>query len=905
LQRLGVWESLLCMLSYAKARLWPVREPRNFEDWVSNQFGARLFRIFFKTYTEKVWGMDCRDISADWAAQRIKGLSLSKAILSALLPKRKAQPRGKVVKTLIDSFRYPRLGPGMMWERCAEKVGELGGEVRMGQQVTRCEFHAPTQTWNVTARDAAGVEHTLPASQVISTLPMRELAAALQPPLSDTTASAAGRLKYRDFITVAVMLKERDAFTDNWIYVHDPSVQVGRIQNFKSWSPEMVPDPALACYGLEYFCFEHSGLWNFADDQLKDLARRELVQLGLASAEDIVDACVVRQRKAYPVYDDAYAGHVARLRSEMEERFPSLHLIGRNGMHKYNNQDHSMMTAMLCVENIVAGQRVYDLWQVNEDAEYHEAGDRGSTSGLRQVPAKAGSVPASASARGWLSAPIAVFLLIAALVFPLILGLGMTRGLNHDEHQHIAAGALVAREGLIPYRDFPHFHTPYLAFAYAGIFEMTDRLLLGARLFSVACATGIVALLGATVFGLFRERDPALARWLTAGAVLLALSTSVFTHTTGRAWNQEPALLLSFAAVLVHAGALARVRTGWIFVSGLLLGLAVGTRITCAPLVAPFAIAVFFDRATRERWFALLAALGAGLAVSLGGVAWFFAVAPEATWFGNFEFAQANIAYRFDTGEPRTMTLAKKLRYVWKEIVRPDAGLFLTFVVMFAAAWVASRAALRRLPGTSRFMLLLLPFVLMGSLAPSPLFAQYFYPFFAFLILGAAWALASIPAESPWFRRCLRIGIVSVLLSIGLGFDGYRGLHDMFATKEWTPMEVHAEGTDLHAHVPSGEILTLAPIFALEGGYDIYPAFATGPFAWRVSPYVEAGKAARLKMATPLTLEATMAADPPEGILMREEQSGEKGLQDYADKHRYHLVKREHDDALWVPTPGG
>ena len=387
LRKLGVFESLRCMLSYGLARLRPVKNPRSFEDWVTNQFGSRLFNIFFKTYTEKVWGMSCRDISADWAAQRIKGLSLMTAVLAALFPKRKPRAGAAVVKTLIDSFRYPRLGPGMMWDACAARVKALGGIVEMGRLVTKCQYDEPTRRWTVTSSDAAGRVQTTEAAHLISSTPMRQLVKMLEPAVSEAAQEAADRLKYRDFITVVLMLKDREVFTDNWIYVHDPTVQVGRIQNFKSWSPEMVPDPSMACYGLEYFCFEHTGLWNLSDEQLQDLAKVEIVTLGLAHAEDIVDASVVRQRKAYPVYDETYAADVAVIRSELEARFPTLHLVGRNGMHKYNNQDHSMMTAMLCAKNIIAGERRFDLWCVNEDAEYHEAGEhRGSTTGLRQVP---------------------------------------------------------------------------------------------------------------------------------------------------------------------------------------------------------------------------------------------------------------------------------------------------------------------------------------------------------------------------------------------------------------------------------------------------------------------------------------------------------------------------------------
>ena len=384
--KLGPVESIRCGLSYLWARLFPVKKPRNFEEWVTNKFGRRLFGIFFKTYTEKVWGMPCTEISADWAAQRIKGLSLSKAVLSALWPARLAG-KGEVIKTLINSFRYPRLGPGMMWEACAEKIRALGGEVRMGQRVTNCRYDG--HGWTISTRSESGEMDELTGEHVVSSAPIRELAEYLSPELAEPAAAAAAALKYRDFLTVVLILNERDAFTDNWIYVHDSTVRVGRIQNFKSWSPEMVPDPALACYGLEYFCFAGDQLWTMPDAQLIELGKQELVRLGLGQAADIRDGCVVRQPKAYPVYDDQYAQHVRAVRAELEARFPTLHLVGRNGMHKYNNQDHSMMTAMLCAKNILAGFRKYDIWEVNEDAEYHESGsapESASVSGLRAVP---------------------------------------------------------------------------------------------------------------------------------------------------------------------------------------------------------------------------------------------------------------------------------------------------------------------------------------------------------------------------------------------------------------------------------------------------------------------------------------------------------------------------------------
>lgn len=394
LRNLGIVESTACVLSYLVARARPIAEPKTFHDWVRNQFGERLFSIFFKTYTEKVWGMSCDDISADWAAQRINGLNLGAAIRDAL--KRslglgaKRRPGGPVIKTLIESFRYPRKGPGMMWEAAAGKVRAQGGEIRLDRGVEGLRHDAASGLWTVTARRGDGTLETYQARDVVSSAPLRELVAGIAPtPISAFNARA---LRYRDFITVALIARAGEDFPDNWIYIHDASVKVGRVQNFRSWSPEMVPNPALTCLGLEYFCFEGDGLWTASDDDLVALAKREIGQIGLIDPRDVVDACVVRQPKAYPVYDEAYREHVATVRRDLEHAYPSLHLVGRNGMHKYNNQDHAMMTAMLTVENILAGTRRHDPWCVNEDAEYTEAGVSGAQEALgseRLVPRKA------------------------------------------------------------------------------------------------------------------------------------------------------------------------------------------------------------------------------------------------------------------------------------------------------------------------------------------------------------------------------------------------------------------------------------------------------------------------------------------------------------------------------------
>jgi protoporphyrinogen oxidase len=390
LGKLGIIESAQCVLSYLWAQVHPQPDPKSFEGWVSNRFGKRLFRIFFKTYTEKVWGMSCQEISADWAAQRIQGLSLASAIKNALIPQRTPKDRLGVVKTLIDTFRYPRRGPGMMWERCAGEVRRMGGQVWLGKTVSGCRYDAANGQWEVTGVGPDGASQVFRGEHVISSIPMRELGRLLEPRLPEEALAAARSLRYRDFLTVGLILKDHHLFPDNWIYIHDPKVQVGRIQNYKSWSPEMVPDPAFCCYGLEYFCFEGDGLWTMPNADLIELAKGELEKIGLAKAADVEDGCVIRQAKAYPVYDDNYAAHVDTVRRALEAHYPNLHLVGRNGMHKYNNQDHAMMTAMLTAKNIMTGTRQWDVWQVNQDAEYHEAGTAGSesASGLRIVPGR-------------------------------------------------------------------------------------------------------------------------------------------------------------------------------------------------------------------------------------------------------------------------------------------------------------------------------------------------------------------------------------------------------------------------------------------------------------------------------------------------------------------------------------
>ena len=373
---LGLWNCFRMVSSYMRAQMFPKKPERSFEDWICNRFGRRLYETFFKTYTEKVWGIPCNEISADWAAQRIKGLSLIATIKNALLANQSSD-KGEVIKTLIDAFDYPEKGPGMMWEMVADQIQDQGSELRMNSDVEKINWSKGRVTSIEIGHN--GSRDTISGTDFISSMPMRELVAKMDPQPPPAVVDAAQKLGYRDFLTVSLIINKADLFKDNWIYIHDPDVKVGRIQNFKNWSPAMVPDPSKTCLGLEYFCFEGDNLWTMPDDELVALASREIAALGLVDEADIVDGAVVRMPKAYPVYDDIYLHAVNVIRDFLLE-MPNLYLVGRNGMHKYNNQDHSMLTAMLSVKNILGAR--YDVWGVNVDNEYHEEVKEGDESGL-------------------------------------------------------------------------------------------------------------------------------------------------------------------------------------------------------------------------------------------------------------------------------------------------------------------------------------------------------------------------------------------------------------------------------------------------------------------------------------------------------------------------------------------
>ena len=359
---LGIWEGVRTVLSYAKWQLFPFRREDTFEHWVTNRFGQRLFLTFFKTYTEKVWGIPCSELKAEWAAQRIKDLSLRTVLVQMY-----RRPR-RTIRTLIEEFHYPRLGPGMMWRAVQQRIESRGGAVHLGADVVRIR-RAGMRVESVTVRTERG-EETIAGDQFLSSMPLTEMIAKLDPPPPPDVLDAARRLRYRDFLTVCLIVKRADVFPDNWIYVHDPAVKVGRIQNFKNWSPDMVPDAATSSLGLEYFCTEGDELWRMPDAELIALGGREMERMGLAKAAEVADGCVVRVPKSYPIYDGDYKEALAELR-RFVDGLENLQTMGRNGLHRYNNQDHAMLTGMLAARNAVLGE-ANDLWSVNVDQEYHE-----------------------------------------------------------------------------------------------------------------------------------------------------------------------------------------------------------------------------------------------------------------------------------------------------------------------------------------------------------------------------------------------------------------------------------------------------------------------------------------------------------------------------------------------------
>src|SRR3954452_758537 len=359
IKKLGPVELTRCLASYLWAAVKPKGREDNLEQWVSNRFGKRLYQHFFMSYTEKVWGVPANEVRAEWAAQRIKGLSFMSAAKAAFFGN-----KGNKIKSLINEFHYPRFGPGQMWETMADEIIAAGVEVRMNTPVTKLEVRDA----QIVAIEAGG--ERIEPSHVISSLPLRATVGMAGAAAPGEVQAAARGLRYRDFMTISLVIDGEDLFPDNWIYIHDPDVRVGRIQNFRSWSPWMVPDQSKASVGMEYFCFAGDDLWAMDDGDLVELGKRELGQLGLADPTKVEKGYVTRVPKAYPMYDADYADRVSTIRSWLDG-LDNYIQVGRNGLHRYNNSDHSMLTAMRAVDNLVLGTD-HDIWEVNAESVYHE-----------------------------------------------------------------------------------------------------------------------------------------------------------------------------------------------------------------------------------------------------------------------------------------------------------------------------------------------------------------------------------------------------------------------------------------------------------------------------------------------------------------------------------------------------
>ena len=387
-RNLGAIRTARAGFSYMASAMRPIRPEKTLEDFLINRFGRHLYRTFFKSYTEKVWGVPCDQISAEWGAQRIKGLSLRKALVHhfrKMIGGGAAEIGQKDTETsLIEKFLYPKLGPGQLWEEVANRVSAGGGEIVTG--LTVCGIHTSgDRVTGVTARSDTGEELFFPAQYVFSTMPVRELVQAFDTPPPPEVSEVSDGLMYRDFITVGLLLKRlsisdqgehrgqvESLLKDNWIYIQEPDVLVGRMQIFNNWSPYMVGDPERVWIGLEYFCNDTDELWHKSDQDMIALALGEVEKMGIATRADYLDATVLRMEKTYPAYFGTYDRfHVIR---EFVDRYHNLFLVGRNGMHKYNNQDHSMLTAMTAVDNIVEGRRdKANIWAVNTEMDYHES----------------------------------------------------------------------------------------------------------------------------------------------------------------------------------------------------------------------------------------------------------------------------------------------------------------------------------------------------------------------------------------------------------------------------------------------------------------------------------------------------------------------------------------------------
>ncbi|MCX7709397.1 MAG: NAD(P)/FAD-dependent oxidoreductase [Clostridia bacterium] len=375
----GILDTFVIVASYLKSRLMPFKEEETFEQWTSNRFGKRLYSIFFKTYTEKVWGIPCSEIQAEWAAQRIKGLSLMSAIMNALFKSKKNN-----IKTLIDQFDYPTYGPGMMYNEMKNKIQTMGGSISQNSKVTRVN-HKDGKIVSIEITDPRGKRNVFKGSDFVSSIPVTELVSILSPSPDPEVLEAAKKLSYRSIITVDIIINRKDVFPDNWIYIHSPEVKLGRIQNFKNWSREMVPDTNKTSLGLEYFCNENDKFWNMPDEELFKLAASEIEKISICKASEIEDYTIIRVPKAYPVYSKGYRTNIEIIKNYLT-KFENLQLVGRYGLFKYNNMDHSILTGLFAAENILKEAILHNTWDVNTDDEYHEEYKESNPSDKEIVP---------------------------------------------------------------------------------------------------------------------------------------------------------------------------------------------------------------------------------------------------------------------------------------------------------------------------------------------------------------------------------------------------------------------------------------------------------------------------------------------------------------------------------------
>jgi protoporphyrinogen oxidase len=357
---LGMCQSFQALLSYCRAKLFPCEEEKTVEQWLSNRFGRYLYEAFFESYTEKVWGLTCRQMPADWVIQRIKGLSFISALSNSLVGNHK-------VKTLIPEFYYPREGPGMMWQQLFEAIIAGGGQINLDSEVS--QYNRKGSHIISINYQQFGKNFEMPVGNVISSAPITRLVAQIDPIVPEPVLEASNRLSYRSIVVVILIVNKKDVFPGQWIYIHEPNVRVGRIQNFKNWSLGMVPDVNKTSLGMEFFCSEGDDIWNMNDREMTDLALREFSAMGFGAMDDVSDMKVVRQPKAYPVYDLEYETNLRVIRDFLKT-FSNIQSIGRNGMHRYNNMDHSMYTGMLAARNIFNGK--YDLWSVNDENYFEE-----------------------------------------------------------------------------------------------------------------------------------------------------------------------------------------------------------------------------------------------------------------------------------------------------------------------------------------------------------------------------------------------------------------------------------------------------------------------------------------------------------------------------------------------------